>query len=82
MSPRTVYLFLLLAFCSGQVGSPGTSMTPVPRAGLCVTEGEIAGNSGNALSAAASLKVVAPKLRAFVTGSAPERLARLCTHSL
>jgi hypothetical protein len=72
MSLRTVYLFLLLAFCSGQAASPGTSMTPVPRAGLCVTEGEIAETSGNTLSAAASeevaSKVVVSKLRAFVTG--------------
>jgi hypothetical protein len=42
MTPRNACLFLLVAFCSiGQALSPATSMTPVPRAGLCITEGEI-----------------------------------------
>ena len=63
MKSRNMSLFLLLAFCSvGQALSPATSMTPVPRAGLCITEGDMTEGSANTLS------VDVPKMRAFVTG--------------
>jgi hypothetical protein len=63
MNPRNTSLFLLLAFCSiSQAMSPATSMTQVPRGGLCITEGDLTEGSGNMLS------VDVPKMRAFVTG--------------
>lgn len=62
MNPRVISLFLLLTFSVGQALSPDTSMTPVPRSGLCITEGDLTEGPGNMLS------VDAPKMRAFVTG--------------
>lgn len=69
MNPRNISLFLLLAFCTvSQALSPDTSMTQVPRSGLCITEGEITeGKIGEGFPGT-MLSVDAPKMRAFVTG--------------
>jgi hypothetical protein len=59
---RRIWAFLLvpvLAVCAG-AKSPGTNLTPVSRASLCVTEGTIDALAGGRLS------VTVPKMRAYL----------------
>jgi hypothetical protein len=59
-------LIFLTVFHSAAALEPGENLTPVPRAGLCVTEGAIEALPGDRLS------VDVPKMRAYLNESTPQ----------
>jgi hypothetical protein len=65
LRPRTMLLIVVSCLCA-DLGFSGGKLTPVPREGLCVTEGAIEELPGQKLS------VSVPKMRAYVNVMTPQ----------